>query len=95
MRAFSSCGKQGLLFVAVCRLFTVVVSLVVEHGLYSVQASIVVAPGLCCLVACEIFPDQGSNLCPLHRQADSYPLDHKGSQVGPAFTSSLLVRALG
>ena len=94
MRAFSICGKQGLLFVVVCRLFTVVVSLVVEHGLYSVQSSIV-APGLSCLVACEIFPDQGLNLCPLHRQADSYPLDHKGSQVGTAFTSPLLVRALG
>ena len=31
--AFSSCGEQGLLFVAVCRLLTVVASLVVEHRL--------------------------------------------------------------
>ena len=31
--AFSSCGKQGLLFVAVRRLLIAVVSLVVEHGL--------------------------------------------------------------
>ena len=29
--------------------------------------------------ACGIFLDQGSNLCPLHWQADSYPLDHQGS----------------
>ena len=32
-RAFSSCGRQGLLFVAVRGLLIVVVSLVVEHGL--------------------------------------------------------------
>ena len=32
-RAFSSCGEQGLLFVAVCRLLIAVASLVVEHGL--------------------------------------------------------------
>ena len=28
--------------------------------------------------ACGIFPDQGSNLCPLYWQADSYPLYHQG-----------------
>ena len=33
MRAFSSCGERGLLFVAVCSLLTVVASFVVEHGL--------------------------------------------------------------
>ena len=33
--------------------------------------SVVVAHGLSCSVACGIFPDQGSNLCPLHWQADS------------------------
>ena len=32
-RAFSSCGEQGLLFVAVRRLLTVVASLVAERGL--------------------------------------------------------------
>ena len=32
-QAFSSCGEQGLLFVAVCRLLITVASLVVEHGL--------------------------------------------------------------
>ena len=30
-------------------------------------------------VACGIFPDQGSNPCPLHWQADSQPLHHQGS----------------
>ena len=32
-----------------------------------------------CPAACGIFPDQGSNLCPLHWQANSQPLGHKGS----------------
>ena len=30
-------------------------------------------------MACGIFPDQGFGLCPLHWQADSYPLYHGGS----------------
>ena len=30
-------------------------------------------------MACEIFPDQGSNPCPLQWQEDSYPLLHQES----------------
>ena len=41
--------------------------------------SVVVAHGLSCSVACGIFPDQGSNPCPLYWQADSQPLRHQGS----------------
>ena len=41
--------------------------------------SVVVAHGPSCSVACGIFPDQGSNPCPLHWQADSQPLRHQGS----------------
>ena len=41
--------------------------------------SVIVAHGPSCSVACGIFPDQGSNLCPLHWQADSQPLSHQGS----------------
>ena len=37
----------------------------------SVRASVVVAHGLSCSAACGIFPDQGSNLCPLCWQAGS------------------------
>ena len=37
----------------------------------STQGLVVVAHGLCCSVACGIFPDQGSNPCPLHWQVDS------------------------
>ena len=29
--------------------------------------------------ACGIFPDRGTNPCPLHQQADSQPLCHQGS----------------
>ena len=29
--------------------------------------------------ACGIFPDQGTNPCPLHRQADPQPLHYQGS----------------
>ena len=41
--------------------------------------SVVVAHGSSCSAACGIFPDQGSNPCPLHWQADSQPLRHQGS----------------
>ena len=41
--------------------------------------SVVVAHGPSCSVACGIFPDQGSNPCPPHWQADSQPLHHQGS----------------
>ena len=41
--------------------------------------SVVVAHGPSCSVACGIFPDQGSNPCALHWQADSQPLRHQGS----------------
>ena len=38
-----------------------------------VQDSGVVAHRLSSSTACGNFPDQGSNLCPLHWQPDSYP----------------------
>ena len=41
--------------------------------------SVVVAHGLSRSAARGIFPDQGSNPCPLHWQADSQPLCHQGS----------------
>ena len=39
----------------------------------------IVAHGPSRSAACGIFPDQGSNPCPLHWQADSQPLHHQGS----------------
>ena len=41
--------------------------------------SVTVAHGSSGSAACGIFPDQGSNSCPLHWQADSQPLRHQGS----------------
>ena len=41
--------------------------------------SAIVAHGPSCSAACGILPDQGSNPCPLHWQADSQPLHHQGS----------------
>ena len=41
--------------------------------------SAIVAHGPSCSAACGIFPDQGSNPCPLHWEADSQPLRHQGS----------------
>ena len=43
--------------------------------------SVVVAHGPSCSTACGIFPDQGSNPCTLHWQADSQPLRHQGSPI--------------
>ena len=40
--------------------------------------SAIVAHGPSRSTACGIFPDQGSNPCPLHWQADSQPLHHQG-----------------
>ena len=42
-------------------------------------SSVIVAHGPRCSAACGILPDQGSNPCPLHWQADSQPLHHQGS----------------
>ena len=41
--------------------------------------SVIVAHGPSCSATRGIFPDQGSNPCPLHWQADSQPLRHQGS----------------
>ena len=62
-------GVLRLSLVAARGLLIVVASLVAEHRCWAF--SVVVAQGLSCRKACGIFPDQGSNLCPLHGQADS------------------------
>ena len=77
-RAFSSCGKRGPLFLAVRGPLTIAASLVAEHRLQN-AGSVVVAHGPRCSAACGIFPEQGSNPCPRHWQADSQPLRHQGS----------------
>ena len=68
--------------------------LVAEHGSRR-TGSVVVVHGLSCSTTCGIFPDQGSNPCPLHWQADSQPLRHQGSPVGRFFiTVSISVLGL-
>ena len=58
---------HGLLFA--------VASLIAEHRLSSCGVGSV-AP---CRQLCRILPDQGSNLCALHWQTDSQPLNHQES----------------
>ena len=50
--------------------------------------SVVVAHGPSCSAAHGIFPDQGSNPCPLHWQANSQPLCHQGSPSWKVFNHS-------
>ena len=47
-----------------------------SHGSQSSDVVVTVYE-LSCFPACGIFPDQGSNLCPLHWQADSHLLHHQ------------------
>lgn len=66
--------------------------LVSERGLWGTQASVVVVSGLCtgsvvvapglgCSEACEVFLVRGLNQRLLRSQADSYPLSYQGSPV--------------
>ena len=87
VRAFSSCGEQGPLFIAVHGPLTIAASLVAEQGLQTHRLSNCGSQAQLkqlwpsCSVACGIFPDQGSNPRPLHWQADSQPLRHQGSPI--------------
>ena len=71
------CGEHRYFLVAVCGFLIAVASLIAEHGLQGTQASVVVAHRSSCPVACGIFLDQGWNLCSLHWQVDSSPVDHQ------------------
>ena len=76
-RAFSSCGKWGLLFIAVRGPLSR--PLLLRSTGSRRAGSVVVVHRPSCSVSCGIFPDQGSNPCPLHWQADSQPPCHQGS----------------
>ena len=80
-RGYSLAEVYGLLMVAASpaaehRLYSVkawlwlVGSVVMTRGPWS-AGSVVVEHGLSCPAACRIFPDLGSNPCPLHWQVDS------------------------
>ena len=80
VRAFSSCVKWGPLFIAVRGPLIIVASLLQSTG-SRCAGSVILAHGPSCSAARGIFPDQGSNPCPLHWQADSQPLRHQGSPI--------------
>ena len=77
-RAFSSCGKWGPSS-SRCAGLSLSRPLLLRSTGYRRAGSVIVAHGPSCSAACGIFPDQGSNPCPLHQQADSQPLRHQGS----------------
>ena len=56
--------------------------------------SAIVAHGPSCSAARGILPDQGSNPCPPHWQADSQPLRHQGSPLTFLFESFVWVPPL-
>ena len=77
-QAFSSCGERGPRFscgawASYCCDFLMWRSS--RHAGFRTC----VLHGLSCSAACGIFLDQGSNLCPLQWQADSYLLHYEGS----------------
>ena len=72
-RGFSCCGAQALGPAG----FSSCGSRALEHRLSSSCG----ARKLSCFSACGIFPDQGSNLCLLHRQGDSATLSYQGSPL--------------
>ena len=77
-RLFSSCGKGGHSS-SRCAGLSLSRPLLLRSTGSRRAGSVVVAHGPSCSAACGILRDQGSNPCPLHRQADSQPLRHQGS----------------
>ena len=76
--AFSGCGEWGLLPSCSAQASLLVASPVAEHRLQSTWAG-QLQQGFSFSPTCGIFPDQGSNSCLLHWQADSLPLSLQGN----------------
>ena len=96
-RAFSSCGKGGHSS-SRCAGLSPSRSLLLRSTGSRRAGSAVAAHGPSCSAACGIFPDQGSNPCPLHWQADSQPLRHQGSPKDVIFIlacSKMIIFDLG
>ena len=74
----------GFALVAESKVLIAVASLVSAPGLQGTGS--VVVCRLSCSEACELFLDQGLNLCLWHWQADSLPLSDRGS---PGYLSVL------
>ena len=89
--ASGGCSSLWCTGFSLYQLLITVASLVAGHGIQGVWASVVVDPRLqstgsvvvvhvlSCSEACQIFPDQGLNPCPLHWQEDSNPLYYQES----------------
>ena len=80
VRAFSSCGEWGHSS-SRCAGLSLLRPLLLRSRGSRRAGSVVVVHGPSCSAACGIFPDQSSNPCPLHWQADSQPLRHQGSPI--------------
>ena len=78
VRAFSSCGKWGPLS-SWCVGLSSSWPLLLRSTASRHAGSVIVAHGPSCSATCGTLPDQDSNPCPLHWQADSQPLHHEGS----------------
>jgi len=84
---FLSCGGRGLLSGRTARASIATPSLAVGAGSrvcwlqeFQHTGSVVAVHGLSCSTARGIFPDQGSNRCPLRWQGHSFPLDYSFEQ---------------
>ena len=77
--AFSSCSERGFSLLW-CMGFTVVAAHCRAQVL-GIQLQWLWHTGLVALQHVGLFPDQRLNPCPLHLQADSYPLYHKESPI--------------
>ena len=96
--AFSSCGEQGLLSswgalashcsgFSCCRTWALgMQASVLQHMGSGVVVHVLSFPG-----ACRIFPEQESNPCTPHWQADAQPQDHQGSPKIQYFFSFNLI----
>ena len=79
VRGFSLVGASGGHSSSRCAGLSLSRPLLLQSTGSRCAGSVVVAHGPSYSAACGIFPDQGSNPCPLHWQADSQPLRHQGS----------------
>ena len=62
-----------------------------QASVVALMGLVVVAHGLSCSEACGIFPNQGSNPCPLLWQVDSPTLTHQGSPNPSNFCLCMLI----
>ena len=83
-RAFSSCGKQGSLFIVVHGPFTVAASLVAGHRLQTRRLSSC-GSRASCSAACGTFPDQGCVPC-IGRQILNHCATREALLVSLSFT---------